>query len=221
MAKTDNIKEVGMRIKTIRISRGETAEEFGKQIEPPASQSIVSRWERGINLPNRARLEAIAKLGKVTVEYLLTGEIPDDDKDGWKKWEQNTGYSRAEIEFMIKQLIDKKRIHPTIQDKQSQIARAVQYLDGSGKTDLNAVIEARRRLGTLDNTIRERFYEDPDKKERYKKGIGNSYVIPANAIYDGSIFYDDMNKDIYLEISDILEDARNKLVKVLEKYNLE
>lgn len=66
-------KEVGSRIKSIRINLKETTAEFAKRFTPPASDSLVSRWERGVNLPNSGRLKQIADLGGYTVDELLYG----------------------------------------------------------------------------------------------------------------------------------------------------
>lgn len=74
-------KRVGGRIQAIRISLGYTLEEFGKKLNPIASDSIVSRWERGISLPNKGRLLSIAKLGGVSTEYLLFGEKKELDQE--------------------------------------------------------------------------------------------------------------------------------------------
>lgn len=67
-------KEVGNRIKTIRINLKETTAEFAEHFNPPASNSLVSRWERGVNLPNNERIKVIAELGKMSVEELLYGD---------------------------------------------------------------------------------------------------------------------------------------------------
>lgn len=61
---------LGERIKEVRLSLGKTQEEFGKMFNPPVPKSAVSRWEHGGN-PNIKRLKKIAKLGNVTVTYLL------------------------------------------------------------------------------------------------------------------------------------------------------
>lgn len=71
---------VGKRIKTIRINKGETTKEFAKHFNPKASDSLVSRWERGVNLPNNERIEKIAELGDMTVDELLNGNIADEVK---------------------------------------------------------------------------------------------------------------------------------------------
>jgi len=70
--KPENIM-IGKRIKSIRISKGIDLAKFGKMVNPPASASIVSRWERGINLPNSQRIKSIAEIGNVSVNFLLNG----------------------------------------------------------------------------------------------------------------------------------------------------
>lgn len=71
-----NNKEVGVRIKTIRQKLGKTTKEFGALING-ASDSLVSRWERGVNFPNTKRLKMIAEVGGTTVDYLLYGSLDD------------------------------------------------------------------------------------------------------------------------------------------------
>lgn len=66
--------EIGSRIKSIRLKRGETAEVFAKHFTPPASKGTISKWENGRYLPNNLRLKKIAELGDITVEELLYGK---------------------------------------------------------------------------------------------------------------------------------------------------
>ncbi|USS86865.1 helix-turn-helix domain-containing protein [Fructilactobacillus cliffordii] len=70
---TKENKELGDRIKTIRLSLGKDVRGFGEMVKPSTSGSVVSRWERGINKPNAQRLKSIANLGGVSVNYLLNG----------------------------------------------------------------------------------------------------------------------------------------------------
>ena len=72
-------KAVGRRIKQIRINKGCTLEAFGKVIN--ASKSSISEWEKGKNVPNRSRLEIIAKKGNMTVNELLYGDTEKDIQD--------------------------------------------------------------------------------------------------------------------------------------------
>lgn len=69
-----NKEDVGKRIYMIRKSLGDTMKEFGDRMgNPPASDSIVSRWEKGKSLPNNERLKTIAELDGLSVNKLLYG----------------------------------------------------------------------------------------------------------------------------------------------------
>lgn len=74
-------KEIGKRIKNIRISLGKDLNSFGKMLNQPASASLVSRWERGVNKPNNNRLQSISEIGHVSVDYLLNGFTSDKYKE--------------------------------------------------------------------------------------------------------------------------------------------
>lgn len=62
--------EIGERIKKIRVSKGLTMDEFGAIIDN-TKQSLVSRWERGVNLPNKKRLKMIADFANISVDEIL------------------------------------------------------------------------------------------------------------------------------------------------------
>ncbi len=72
-----NKLKVSERIFRIRNSLKLTLEQFGKLDNLNASKSIVLRWENGTSLPNRSRLEIIAKKGNMTVNELLYGSIDE------------------------------------------------------------------------------------------------------------------------------------------------
>lgn len=87
-----NNTEVGNKIREIRMSKGDTLEEFGIRIartleissEKAPSKSNVSRWEAGSSLPNKKRIKAIADIGQISVDDLLYGDlntqVPVDDE---------------------------------------------------------------------------------------------------------------------------------------------
>ena len=78
-----NKRNVGLRIRQIRNRLNLTLEEFGKIFSSDvnnklnAGKSNVSTWERGDSLPNKQRLEIIAKKGNMTVNELLYGSIDE------------------------------------------------------------------------------------------------------------------------------------------------
>ena len=63
---------LGNRIKQHRQDKGLNMREFGEFIDN-ASDSIVSRWERNISVPNAKRLKLIADDMNITVTVLLKG----------------------------------------------------------------------------------------------------------------------------------------------------
>jgi len=69
-------KAVGRRIREIRISKACTLEEFGNILK--AGKSNVRKWEIGFTLPNKERQKKIAKMGKISVNELLYGNIEKD-----------------------------------------------------------------------------------------------------------------------------------------------
>ncbi|MGC7610032.1 helix-turn-helix domain-containing protein [Staphylococcus epidermidis] len=63
---------LGNRIKQHRQDKGMNMREFGEYIDN-TSDSIVSRWERNISIPNSKRLKLIADDMNITVTELLKG----------------------------------------------------------------------------------------------------------------------------------------------------
>lgn len=71
------MNDTGDKIRLIRKEKGLTLKQFGELFSPPASDSIVSRWERGESNPNNVRLKRIADLGGVTVKDLMGYDTPN------------------------------------------------------------------------------------------------------------------------------------------------
>lgn len=65
---------IARRIKGIRLALGKNTREFGEMFNPPASDSIVSRWESAKSLPNSKRLAKIAELGGISTKELIYGD---------------------------------------------------------------------------------------------------------------------------------------------------
>lgn len=65
--------DIGSRIKQVRLKNGKSQEDFGSLFDPPVNKTSVSRWESGKTLPTSKRLQKIAELGGVSVEYLING----------------------------------------------------------------------------------------------------------------------------------------------------
>lgn len=60
--------ELGEQIKVIRVTLGETMEQFGKRFN--TSKGTVNNWEKGRNAPNKANLKKIAELSDDPREFI-------------------------------------------------------------------------------------------------------------------------------------------------------
>lgn len=65
----------GENIKRMRAEKGLTMKEFGGMFVPPASDSIVSRWERGVSIPNASRMKQITEMRNRQLENYSTDEL--------------------------------------------------------------------------------------------------------------------------------------------------
>ncbi|AMV67627.1 Hypothetical protein ADU72_1702 [Pediococcus damnosus] len=204
------------RIRQLRESNNLTLPELSTKLmesnQLKLSSDAISKYERGDREPKLATWEKLADYFKVPVDYL---QGRSDDKVGWHLWEENTGYKKETIESQISQLKKFGKISEN-ESIQKQIGLAVSYLDGRGKTDRNAIETASMELSELDNRIHDDFYIDPNKTVNEEK-LGNSRLRNMKTEYDGSLYYDDMHKEVYDHISDILQDTRQKLAELENK----
>lgn len=69
--------QIGARIKSIRLRLNYSQELFGHNIG--VSDGAVSSWEMGDSLPSVKNCISIAKIGEVSIDWLLTGAAMDKD----------------------------------------------------------------------------------------------------------------------------------------------
>lgn len=98
-------KAVGQRIKNIRLNKGMTLEEFGQLFK--ADKSIVYYWEKGKTTPNKERLKTISKIGNISINELLYGDI-------WEFIETNVNLIVLEIALKTHKNIDVEDIQEMI-----------------------------------------------------------------------------------------------------------
>jgi len=93
-----NNTEIGQRIKKIRKGLGINQTEFGGQFG--LTSVAISRYERG-RIPNGELLEKIARLGHVTVDWLLTGkETYSEEKEKITFFKEGSYLSTEEKEVV-------------------------------------------------------------------------------------------------------------------------
>lgn len=139
-------KRLGERIKKIRKKLGMSQLEFSKAIG--ATKSAVSNWENGYNAPNNERLKAIAEMGGVSVEDMLIseGELTD--------LTIQTVYMACEVIF-IKEITEFQQREIDIYRSHTPSISVEDLMEL--KPDDNAVIETRKLLYELKNTLEKHF----------------------------------------------------------------
>lgn len=64
---------IGARIKVLRLERGFSQAALAKRLLETTDRGQVSRWERGLAMPNVEHLEALARVFDVPEERVLCG----------------------------------------------------------------------------------------------------------------------------------------------------
>lgn len=196
--------QLGNRIKSIRLSLGETMEEFGARFN--TSKGTVNNWEKGRNLPNKKSLLIIANLVNLTVEEFLGTDIETSYENffnsRWQFLEEKNG-NYTDLENMD---------HFPILDYDSwQIIK--NYRD------------AVKIL--YDNEINPRFYSEEIALDTFTTALNSIHSLFVDE-YDLSIFMslisrlDDIEKIypiIKSEDKPILEKSANKLINLINLLN--
>lgn len=181
---------VGTRINEIRKEKGLTLKEFGKKVDN-AGKSVVSKWERGLTIPNNKRLKLIAEIGEITVDELLYGKrntiintaIHDSLNEflDWNKTKQNNSdykNNKKRYENLLKALFERyseygEHILPT-DDLYIQIRRwttnelEIEYLKGA-RTNESSILYLKSILEDAHVTVSKYEY-DPLTQEAIKNG---------------------------------------------------
>ena len=83
-----NIDKIGKFIKELREEKGLTQDELAKKI--PISRQAISKWERGLAIPDAQTLLKLSEFFSVSVNEILSGE---------KKNKYNSLYSNFSFVF--------------------------------------------------------------------------------------------------------------------------
>ena len=97
-----DLKKIGKFIAENRKKAGFSQESLAEELD--ISNRSISKWERGICLPETSKMPALCKLFNITINDLFSGEIVDM-KDSSKKLEENLFTLAKEKEQKDKQLL--------------------------------------------------------------------------------------------------------------------
>lgn len=93
MEKGNDLKQLGSRISACRQNKNMTQEEMASRLG--ITPQALSKWERGISLPDVSMLASLSYLLSVSVDYLLGTESRENEKD--QSEEYRFGESQLEI----------------------------------------------------------------------------------------------------------------------------
>lgn len=115
---SNNITEqIAKRIKEARLNQGMTGKEAAGKLGIAAS--TLSQYESGKSEPSFEMVIKISKLYNSNIDYLLTGEVPKEEKDIKvndeeyslvKAYRELDDYTRGQVDMMIQ--ISIKNRHP-------------------------------------------------------------------------------------------------------------
>lgn len=204
-------KDVGQRIKSIRLSKGMTLEEFGKLFG--ASRGNVSLWEKGSSIPNNERLKQISEMGSLSVDELLYGTIADRvfllSKDTFKDIELS--------EELKEEVIDVTTMLAEHNSEDFEISN--NYLVRSLKQNLEslqAIDYARSFIKSRDEVWHNRTTNKTDSTKSYIKYV--SYQLD-NLIEDANKQKDTVNVKNMNKIIEVLERSKQELAAVLNNLS--
>lgn len=150
-------KEIGSRIRIIRKELGLTMKEFGEKFDPIASDSIVSRWERGISSPNNERLKKIAELGNMSVMFLTSGnksfkDLSEDEfKEMYSKSAQKQNQVNEEQEKYIANEFDLMLSEKLDSSKRAFFTNILTFLHNSNDEELKSLTALLIALNSKNN----------------------------------------------------------------------
>ena len=168
-----NKLKVSERIFRIRNSLKLTLEQFGKLDNLNASKSIVLRWENGTSLPNRSRLEIIAKKGNLTVNELLYGSIDEFLENNLENFILNNPIISSELLCFNFFEITKKYL-----ESKSKTINDISYIINLLEKDFDKILDY-----ALDDYIKSNLFL-LDKYNQLVLNILNDETALKHAIYD-------------------------------------
>ena len=168
-----NKLKVSERIFKIRNSLKLTLEQFGKLDNLNASKSIVLRWENGTSLPNRSRLEIIAKKGNMTVNELLYGSIDEFLENNLENFILNNPIISSELLCFNFFEITKKYL-----ESKSKTINDISYIINLLEKDFDKILDY-----ALDDYIKSNLFL-LDKYNQLVLNILNDETALKHAIYD-------------------------------------
>ncbi|APZ49073.1 hypothetical protein BW721_04890 [Jeotgalibaca sp. PTS2502] len=203
-----DLRKVGRRIFDIRTKLDLTQTEFGEMVDG-AKKGIVSRWESGLNLPNRKRLDIIADAGGISVDELLYGDIgeyaatfldtfiedliKDEDPDSFVTLLLKDPSQLKELKFQFTTLVKEYGFSHSEIEAMKKLANETifRFLRGEDDSNKGAINITYNTLKDLLSTVDNMF-------------------LDLKAGHDVTVYKDGMDATLHEKLTEILTEAINK-----------
>lgn len=205
-------KEVGARIQNIRKSLGLSLEEFGRRIDN-TSRSLVSRWERGVNLPNNKRLAMIAELADMPVDELLYGSFPVFCRQILDELIEQNHYvvSQRDVMFILSNAGNKIQAENLSYEHAERIKEILEEsIEERGLYSVDSSItDLRKHLVEIASNYDHYFFEHYSLLELFA-GVKTSPILKEG-----------VDVDLYIDIMKLLTRTDQEAAALADKYGLE
>lgn len=202
-----NQEKIGMFISENRKKQNITQEELAEKLN--VSKNAVSKWERGINLPDASIMKTLCRILKITLNELFDGEYENLELINiTKKYEKKN-----------EKIIAIDNINYTFEQGKLY---AIMGRSGSGKTTLLNI------LGTLDKQTSGQYYingenisEFDEKKlsQTRKKEIG--FIFQNFSLDPNLKAFENVMLPMYINDKIKKEDRKKKAIELLKYVDLD
>ncbi|MGX6971296.1 helix-turn-helix domain-containing protein [Vagococcus bubulae] len=171
-------KSLGDRIKSIRLEKGYTMEDFGKFFQ--TSKGTVNNWEKNRNKPNRENLKKIAEIGNVSVDYLigLSDFKNEYEMNLYKEqFKQLSQYQSQQVNAIVSNIkyllveLEKNQDEDTKQNVLDSLTNTISYLALYSSEDSKKIDNLITTLTYLFDGLRGIYslrYKNDNEKNSYK-----------------------------------------------------
>ena len=194
---------IGKRIKSIRLEKGMTLEEFGNLFG--ADKSNVLKWEKGSSIPSPERLKLISKIGDITVDELLRGSKIE--------------YAVSLCNSLIQKSSAKSFVNKTLIEKYSN--QFVEYIRHSLKSlDLSDIT-----YNDIDRFVITNFNEfltTPTNTKQLISSVISGNLSKIKKIHDFISYSPTIEDDLLISsIEEIDKNIAKRIIEILENSNSE
>lgn len=196
------------RIKETRELRGISQSKLAEKLR--LTQQAISHYENGTRTPDSYTWKQFSDHLQRHVDY-LKGET--DDPEGWDIWENESGFSKEEIQNEIKRMEQANHtagFETRSRGGQDLIRQAIKNLKGQGYTNKGIVSHIYESIEDVQSDLPLYFCDDEKECDIPRDQYINLYEISDIEEIKQRI-YDDLDPNIFKSINEVIKKALYEL----------